>query len=103
MFAELIRARLQALIEAEATEATGARRYQGNGECPVHRNGHRAGDRNVRQIWCSTSTGLVPTWLWGRSHHHPTREAQWRCAGHGTVPNSESNDQNLWMSLGEAA
>lgn len=61
MFAELIRARLQALIEAEATEATGARRYQGNGECPVHRNGHRAGDRNVRQIWCSTSTGLVPT------------------------------------------
>lgn len=36
MFAELIRARLQALIEAEATEATGARRYQGNGECPVH-------------------------------------------------------------------
>lgn len=41
MFAELIRAGLQALIEAEATEAIGTGRYQRSGERTVHRNGHR--------------------------------------------------------------
>lgn len=41
MFAELIRAGLQALIEAEATEAIGAGRYERSDGRIVHRNGHR--------------------------------------------------------------
>jgi transposase-like protein len=39
VFAELIRAGLQALIEAEATEAVGAGRYQRSAERGTHRNG----------------------------------------------------------------
>jgi transposase-like protein len=42
VFAELIRAGLQALIEAEATEAIGAGRYQRSDGRAAHRNGHRA-------------------------------------------------------------
>ncbi|BBX28702.1 hypothetical protein MALV_38270 [Mycolicibacterium alvei] len=41
VFAELIRAGLQALIEAEATEAIGAGRYERSGDRSTHRNGHR--------------------------------------------------------------
>ncbi|TGD88408.1 IS256 family transposase [Mycolicibacterium sp. CH28] len=41
VFAELIRAGLQALIEAEATEAIGAGRYERTGGRGTHRNGHR--------------------------------------------------------------
>lgn len=41
VFAELIRAGLQALIEAEATEAIGAGRYERSDGRIVHRNGHR--------------------------------------------------------------
>lgn len=41
VFAELIRAGLQALIEAEATEAIGAGRYQRCEARDTHRNGHR--------------------------------------------------------------
>jgi transposase-like protein len=42
VFAELIRAGLQALIEAEATETIGAGRYERSGGRATHRNGHRA-------------------------------------------------------------
>ena len=42
VFAELIRTGLQSLIEAEATEAIGAGRYQRVDGRTVHRNGHRA-------------------------------------------------------------
>ena len=55
VFAELIRAGLQALIEAEAAEKIGAARYERTGERSTHRNGHRAktisttsGDVSVR-------------------------------------------------------
>ena len=55
VFAELIRAGLQALIEAEATETIGAGRYQRTDDRGTHRNGHRpktvsttAGDIEVR-------------------------------------------------------
>lgn len=55
VFAELIRAGLQALIEAEATAAIGAGRYERADGRIVHRNGHRpktvattAGDIEVR-------------------------------------------------------
>ncbi len=55
MFAELVRAGLQALIEAEATEKIGAGRYERSAERTVHRNGHRvktvstpAGDVSVK-------------------------------------------------------
>ena len=41
VFAELIRVGLQALIEAEATEAIGAGRYERTGGRGTHRNGHR--------------------------------------------------------------
>ena len=41
VFAELIRAGLQALIEAEATETIGAGRYQRSADRGTHRNGHR--------------------------------------------------------------
>ena len=41
VFAELIRAGLQQLIEAEATAAIGAGRYQRTEGRAVHRNGHR--------------------------------------------------------------
>lgn len=41
VFAELIRAGLQALIEAEATAAIGAGRYERAGTRTVHRNGYR--------------------------------------------------------------
>jgi putative transposase len=41
VFAELIRAGLQALIEAEATETIGAGRYQRCSDRGTHRNGHR--------------------------------------------------------------
>ncbi|MDH3046679.1 IS256 family transposase [Gordonia alkanivorans] len=41
VFAELIRAGLQALIEAEATEKIGAGRYERSAERATHRNGHR--------------------------------------------------------------
>ena len=41
VFAELIRAGLQALIEAEATETIGAGRYQRTDGRGTHRNGHR--------------------------------------------------------------
>lgn len=41
VFAELIRAGLQALIEAEATEAIGAGRYQRTQSRSTQRNGHR--------------------------------------------------------------
>ena len=41
VFAELIRAGLQALIEAEATEVIGAGFYERAGGRTVHRNGHR--------------------------------------------------------------
>lgn len=41
VFAELIRAGLQQLIEAEATEAIGAGRYERTDGRTVHRNGHR--------------------------------------------------------------
>ncbi len=41
VFAELIRAGLQALIEAEATAAIGAGRYERTDGRTVHRNGHR--------------------------------------------------------------
>ncbi len=53
--AELIRAGLQALIEAEASEAIGAGRYERSDGRGTHRNGHRpmtvsttAGDIEVR-------------------------------------------------------
>lgn len=59
MFAELIRAGLQALIEAEATEAIGAGRYERSDGRIVHRNGHRpktvsttAGDIEVQIPSC---------------------------------------------------
>ena len=42
VFAELIRAGLQALIEAEATETIGAGRYQRSEDRSTHRNGHRS-------------------------------------------------------------
>ena len=42
VFAELIRTGLQSLIEAEATAAIGAGRYQRTDGRTVHRNGHRA-------------------------------------------------------------
>ncbi len=42
VFAELIRAGLQALIEAEATETIGAGRYQRAEDRATHRNGHRS-------------------------------------------------------------
>ena len=42
VFAELIRAGLQALIEAEATEKIGAGRYQRSEDRGTHRNGHRS-------------------------------------------------------------
>jgi transposase-like protein len=55
VFAELLRAGLQALIEAEATEAIGAARYQRSADRGTHRNGHRpktvsttAGDIDVQ-------------------------------------------------------
>ena len=58
VFAELIRAGLQALIEAEATEAIGAGRHQRT-DGPHHRNGHRpktvsttSGDIEVRSPSC---------------------------------------------------
>ena len=41
VFAELIRAGLQALIEAEASERIGAHRYERSAERSTHRNGHR--------------------------------------------------------------
>ena len=41
VFAELIRAGLQALIEAEATETIGAGRYERTDDRGTHRNGHR--------------------------------------------------------------
>ncbi|MGV6992393.1 IS256 family transposase, partial [Gordonia amicalis] len=41
VFAELIRAGLQALIEAEASEKIGAGRYERSAERSTHRNGHR--------------------------------------------------------------
>ncbi len=41
VFAELIRAGLQALIEAEATETIGAGRYHRTDGRATHRNGHR--------------------------------------------------------------
>ena len=42
VFAELIRAGMQALIEAEATEKIGAGRYERSEDRGTHRNGHRA-------------------------------------------------------------
>jgi transposase-like protein len=42
VFAELIRAGLQQLIEAEATAAIGAGRYERTEGHGVHRNGHRS-------------------------------------------------------------
>ncbi|MEP9394273.1 transposase, partial [Gordonia sp. VNK1] len=42
VFAELVRAGLQALIEAEATEKIGAGRYERSAERSTHRNGHRS-------------------------------------------------------------
>jgi putative transposase len=55
VFAELIRAGLQALIEAEAAEVIGAGRYQRTDDRGTHRNGHRpktvattAGDIEVK-------------------------------------------------------
>ncbi|GAB08297.1 putative transposase, partial [Gordonia araii NBRC 100433] len=42
VFAELIRAGLQALIEAEAAEKIGAGRYERTTERATHRNGHRS-------------------------------------------------------------
>ena len=55
VFAELVRAGLQALIEAEATEKIGAGRYERSAERSTHRNGHRsktvstpAGDVSVK-------------------------------------------------------
>ncbi|MDV8003197.1 IS256 family transposase [Rhodococcus sp. IEGM 1408] len=41
MFAELVRAGLQALIEAEAAAKIGAERYERTSERTTHRNGHR--------------------------------------------------------------
>ncbi|BCI83719.1 hypothetical protein MTY66_53440 [Mycolicibacterium sp. TY66] len=41
VFAELIRSGLQQLIEAEATAAIGAGRYERSDGRTVHRNGHR--------------------------------------------------------------
>ena len=41
VFAELIRAGLQALIEAEATDKLGAGRYERTDTRTTHRNGHR--------------------------------------------------------------
>lgn len=55
VFAELIRAGMQALIEAEVTETIGAGRYERSEGRSVHRNGHRtktvattAGDVEVK-------------------------------------------------------
>ena len=42
VFAELIRAGLQALIEAEAAATIGAGRYERSEARETHRNGHRA-------------------------------------------------------------
>ncbi|GAA4491447.1 hypothetical protein GCM10023094_55850 [Rhodococcus olei] len=42
VFAELIRVGLQELIEAEATEAVGAGRYERTDSRTNHRNGHRS-------------------------------------------------------------
>ena len=52
VFAELIRAGLQALIEAEASAAIGAGRYERSDGRTVHRNGHRA-------MTVSTTSGHV--------------------------------------------
>lgn len=41
MFAELVRAGLQALIEAEAAAKIGADRYERTEDRTTHRNGHR--------------------------------------------------------------
>ncbi|MGV0448095.1 transposase, partial [Corynebacterium sanguinis] len=41
MFAELVRAGLQALIEAEASAKIGAGRYERNEDRTTHRNGYR--------------------------------------------------------------
>jgi hypothetical protein len=62
VFAELIRAGLQALVEAEATEAIGAGRYERSDERSVHRNGHRP--KNVlgesHAAVCDFCQGLRP-------------------------------------------
>jgi len=42
VFAELIRAGMQALIEAEAAAKIGAGRYERSGDRQTHRNGHRS-------------------------------------------------------------
>lgn len=79
VFAELIRAGLQALIEAEATEAIGAGRYERTGGRSTQRNGHRtktvattagdievgipklrAGTRSSRRCWNAAAASTRP-------------------------------------------
>ena len=64
VFAELIRAGLQALIEAEATEKIGAGRYQRSEDRGTHRNGHRA---KTVSTTSGTSRSRSPSCGWGRS------------------------------------
>lgn len=75
VFAELIRAGLQALIEAEAAETIGAGRYQRTEGRTVHRNGHRpktvsttAGDVEV-QIPKLRAGSFFPSLLEAASPH----------------------------------
>ena len=69
VFAELIRAGLQAWIEAEATETIGAGRYQRTDERGTHRNGHRpktvsttAGDIEVKIPSCGPAPSSRHCW-----------------------------------------
>ena len=50
VFAELIRAGMQALIEAEAAAKIGAGRYERTDERQTHRNGHRARTLTVDHV-----------------------------------------------------
>jgi len=77
VFAELIRAGLQALIEAEATESIGAGRYQRTDGRGTHRNGHRpktvsttAGDIEV-QIPKLRAGSFFPSLLERAPPHRP--------------------------------
>ncbi|BCJ81454.1 hypothetical protein MTY81_28270 [Mycolicibacterium sp. TY81] len=84
VFAELIRSGLQQLIEAEATAAIGAGRYERSDGRTVHRNGHRpktvsttAGDIEVQipqatgGIVLPVAAGTPPAYRQGaaRGHH----------------------------------
>lgn len=69
MFAELIRAVLQSLIEAEAADQIGAHRYQRSPQRTTVRNGHRpktvsitAGDIEYRVPSCGLGRSSRRCW-----------------------------------------